>query len=161
MLEVEYNDSFPWPAAADGNGHSHVLARPSYREGNPFTWEKSTCRDGSPGVVDPAFQSVMDGLVIKEILANADLLQVAYLEIYNYGTSTANLAGLVVTDGETITNTLSPPAQPWRRTSFWRCRKSRRASGFPPPARRRCWSAQTRTVCSTRGISGRRPTARP
>src|SRR5206468_12025506 len=35
FLEVNYDSRPPWPAAADGAGHSLVLARPSFGENNP------------------------------------------------------------------------------------------------------------------------------
>ena len=44
FLEVDYSDSPPWPVAADGAGHSLVLARPSYGENNPFGLGRQRCR---------------------------------------------------------------------------------------------------------------------
>ncbi|HTV61984.1 MAG TPA: lamin tail domain-containing protein, partial [Verrucomicrobiae bacterium] len=35
LLTVPYSDTFPWPVAADGTGHSIILANPSYGEGDP------------------------------------------------------------------------------------------------------------------------------
>jgi len=35
LLEVTYDSQAPWPVAPDGAGHSLVLARPSYGEGDP------------------------------------------------------------------------------------------------------------------------------
>ncbi|MCL5098278.1 MAG: lamin tail domain-containing protein, partial [Candidatus Omnitrophica bacterium] len=50
LLEVRYDSHHPWPASADGAGHSIVLARPSYGEGNPAAWAASDRIGGSPGV---------------------------------------------------------------------------------------------------------------
>lgn len=38
LLEVEYSNEPPWPAGADGTGHSLVLSRPSYGENSPEAW---------------------------------------------------------------------------------------------------------------------------
>src|SRR5262249_28519743 len=40
-LDVPYSSKPPWPAGADGTGHSLVLARPSYGEGQPQAWALS------------------------------------------------------------------------------------------------------------------------
>ena len=38
LLNIPYSSTYPWPVAADGTGHSIVLARPSYGEGDPKAW---------------------------------------------------------------------------------------------------------------------------
>jgi len=53
LLEVHYSDAPPWPAAADGAGHSLVLARPSLGEGDPNAWGPSIFVGGSPGTREP------------------------------------------------------------------------------------------------------------
>ena len=35
LLTVPYSGTYPWPVAADGTGHSIVLANPTYGEGSP------------------------------------------------------------------------------------------------------------------------------
>ena len=40
-----------WPPAADGAGHSLVLARPDYGENSPLAWSASYAAGGSPGTV--------------------------------------------------------------------------------------------------------------
>jgi hypothetical protein len=52
LLEIEYSDLPPWPLAADGAGHSLVLARPSYGEGDVRAWSASDRSAVHPGVVD-------------------------------------------------------------------------------------------------------------
>ncbi|PYI84278.1 MAG: hypothetical protein DME26_13535, partial [Verrucomicrobia bacterium] len=47
-LEIPYSNKPPWPVAADGTGHSLVLARPSYGEGFPQAWDISDTVGGSP-----------------------------------------------------------------------------------------------------------------
>ena len=41
LLTVPYTDIYPWPVAADGTGHSMVLANPTYGEGDPRAWDIS------------------------------------------------------------------------------------------------------------------------
>ena len=44
LAEVNYSDEPPFPASADGAGHSLVLARPSYGEGSAMAWAASDWR---------------------------------------------------------------------------------------------------------------------
>src|SRR5262245_53698576 len=41
LLQTDYRDSPPWSEAADGTGHSLVLARPSMGGNNPAAWSES------------------------------------------------------------------------------------------------------------------------
>src|SRR4029453_17364810 len=52
LLEAKYSGEPPFPARADGAGHSLVLARPSYGEANPEAWAASELVGGSPGAPD-------------------------------------------------------------------------------------------------------------
>ena len=49
LLDAAYDCDAPWPASADGGGHSLVLARPSYGEGDARAWAASARIGGSPG----------------------------------------------------------------------------------------------------------------
>ena len=49
LLTVPYTDVYPWPVAADGTGHSIVLANASYGEGDPRAWDISDQVGGTPG----------------------------------------------------------------------------------------------------------------
>jgi hypothetical protein len=53
VLEVTYSDQPPWPVAADGTGHSLVLARASLGEDNPKAWAASAFIEGSPDAPEP------------------------------------------------------------------------------------------------------------
>ena len=56
LLTVPYSDVYPWPVAADGTGHSIVLANPSYGEGDPRAWDISDVGGrlaGPDGCVSP------------------------------------------------------------------------------------------------------------
>ncbi|MFM1942668.1 MAG: hypothetical protein RI897_1650 [Verrucomicrobiota bacterium] len=97
-LEVDYGDSPRWPAAADGAGHSLILARPSYGEGDVRAWDSSQLIGGSPGGVDAVRPDPLMAVVINEYLAHTDLPQVDYIELYNTGSAEVDLSGCVVTD---------------------------------------------------------------
>jgi hypothetical protein len=98
LLEVPYEDSVPWPVAADGSGHSMVLARPTYGNDNPKAWSASWLKGGSPGAVDPASGDVFSPVMINEILAHTDDPDVDYVELYNHSNSAIDLNGCILTD---------------------------------------------------------------
>lgn len=101
FLETEYASQTPWPAAADGSGHSLVLANPSYGEGDPRAWAPSARIGGSPGQMESIQPDALDNVLINEILAHTDEPQIDYLELFNRSTSTINLSGCVLTDDPT------------------------------------------------------------
>lgn len=90
-----YNDSHPWPAAADGDGFSLVRISPSSRldPNLPSSWRSSTTPGGSPGTTDSttypggdlityALQNrtlipTLDGIIVPRNLAADDLIQEA------------------------------------------------------------------------------------
>jgi hypothetical protein len=98
LLEVHYTDSAPWPVAADGSGHSLVLARPTYGEDNPKAWAASWVKGGSPGAVEPLSGDAYTPLVINEILAHTDDPELDYIELYNHSNNPIDLAGCILTD---------------------------------------------------------------
>jgi len=109
-LVTDFGTRDPWPAAADGSGHSLVLANPSYGEADPRAWTISAVRGGNPGQmdalppVDPASK-----VLINEVLAHTDLPQLDTLELYNGSTQPADLSGCVLTD-DVQTNRFRIPA---------------------------------------------------
>lgn len=98
LLEAEYDDEPPYPAAADGGGHSLVLARPSFGERDPRAWAASDRIGGSPGLNDPVTTHTHRTVVINEFLAHTDEPAVDFIELYNYSSGTVNLGGCVLTD---------------------------------------------------------------
>ena len=98
LLEVEYSAAPPWPVAADGAGHSLVLARPSYGENSPMAWEASALAGGSPGQADPARTSPLTAITINEILAGSGAATTDFVELYNHGNEAVDLSGCVLTD---------------------------------------------------------------
>jgi hypothetical protein len=107
-LEVNYADEPPWPAAADGAGHSLVLAWPSYGEGSPRAWAASAVKGGSPGELDALDPVPQSGVVINEFLAHTDLPQLDFLELYNHANTDVDLSGCWLTD-DPVTNKFRIP----------------------------------------------------
>lgn len=98
LLEVAYEDTAPWPLAADGAGHSLVLARPSYGQGNPRAWAASDAVLGSPGRLDPISAEPLASVCINEFLAHTDDPEVDYIELYNHSNQGVDISGCVLTD---------------------------------------------------------------
>ncbi len=115
LLELNYSDSPPWPAAADGAGHSLVLARPTFGQDNPQAWAASAKMGGAPGAAEPVVNDAFGPLVINEILAHTDDPVEDYVELYNHSNAAITITGCVITDdpdtNKFIIGTLSIPAR--------------------------------------------------
>lgn len=98
LLEVEYDNKAPWPVAAFGAGHSMVLSRPSYGEGDARAWSASNLLGGSPGTTENYFSDPVRSVVINEYLAHTDLPQVDYVELFNTDTAPVDLSGAWLSD---------------------------------------------------------------
>src|SRR6266487_6867013 len=72
LLEANYSADPPWPVAADGAGHSLVLARPSYGEANAEAWEASDVLGGTPGAGETTAANPYQPILINEFLAHTD-----------------------------------------------------------------------------------------
>ncbi len=99
LLEVPYEDGGEWPVAADGLGHSLVLSRPSYGEGNPKAWAPSSRSGGSAGRLEPAANRQYEGVLINEWMAHTDEPLLDTVELYNYSDREIDLAGCRLADG--------------------------------------------------------------
>jgi hypothetical protein len=100
-LEVPYSNQPPWPVAADGTGHSLVLARPSYGEGFAKAWDISDAVGGSPGAVESYRPSPLRNVVINEFLAHTDDPLLDYIELYNHSNQAVDISRCVITDNVT------------------------------------------------------------
>ncbi len=109
MLDVNYGTRAPWPVAADGAGHSLVLARPSYGEADPRAWAASDAIGGSPGRPEPFSADPLRNVVINEFLANTDFPQEDYLELYNHGNQPVDLSNAYLTDDPRTNKFRIPP----------------------------------------------------
>src|SRR5262249_30048965 len=98
LLQVDYSDEPPWPVAADGAGHSLVLAQPTYGEANPHAWAPSAQRGGSPGATDPIPTGPLTHVFINEILAHTEEPAQDFIELYNHSNTPVDLSGCVLTD---------------------------------------------------------------
>ena len=98
LLEVRYDDRDPWPASADGCGHSLVLAQPDYGEGDARAWRASTQLGGTPGTFDPFTSEPLWGVCINEVLASTNGSQTPFIELYNHSTATVDLTGWFLGD---------------------------------------------------------------
>ncbi|MBC8002669.1 MAG: lamin tail domain-containing protein [Opitutaceae bacterium] len=98
LLNVDYSDATPFPAAADGAGHSLILANPSYGEGDAQAWGSSTFVNGSPGRHDPIVPVPQQAVLINEFLAHTDDPELDFIELYNHSNQSVSLAGCVLTD---------------------------------------------------------------
>ena len=106
--EVSYEGNAPWPVAADGSGHSLVLARPSYGEGNVKAWSASDVMGGSPGSFDGVGPEPLRGVVINEFLANPGVGQTEFLELYNHNPQPVDVSGAWLSDSP-LTNKFRIP----------------------------------------------------
>ena len=98
VLEVSYADEMPWPVAADGTGHSLVLARASYGHQNPYAWAASARVGGSPGGPDPVPAAPVENVVINEILARTEPPLEDFIELYNHSFVEVDLSGCWLSD---------------------------------------------------------------
>lgn len=115
LLEVKYDSQNGWPLAADGAGHSLVLARPSYGEGDPRAWSASLFTGGSPGAAEPTAANPYASIVINEFLAHTDDPQVDFIELFNYSSKPVDITGIFISDDphtnkfQLKTQTILPP----------------------------------------------------
>ena len=98
LLEVNYGSRAPWPRAADGAGHSLVLAQPSYGERNPAAWAASERVGGSPGRAETIRPEPLRNVVINEILARPTESIPAFVELHNHSNQAVDLSGSFLSD---------------------------------------------------------------
>ena len=99
LLTVPYSNLAPWPTAADGTGHSIVLANPTYGEEDPRAWDISETVGGSPGVMESFHPNPLRNVVINEWLAHSETPALRqFIELYNHGNLTNDLSGCILTD---------------------------------------------------------------
>jgi regulation of enolase protein 1 (concanavalin A-like superfamily) len=98
LLEANYSGNAPFPASADGAGHSLVLARPSYGEADPRAWAPSDVVGGSPGEIEAFRPSPLRSVVINEFLAHTDDPELDFIELYNHSNQAVDLSGCYLSD---------------------------------------------------------------
>jgi hypothetical protein len=103
LLTVPYSNVYPWPVAADGTGHSLVLAKASYGEEDPHAWDLSDVIGGSPGLADSFHPDPLRDVRINEILAHSEDPAVQdFVELYNHSDRTNDLSGCILTDDASV-----------------------------------------------------------
>ncbi len=109
LLEVNYADEAPWPVAADGTGHSIVLAKASYGENNGPAWAHSAVVGGSPGAADAVPAGLLENVVLNELAAHLDDHEADFIELFNTGPVPVDISGCYLTDS-TKTNKFRIPS---------------------------------------------------
>lgn len=110
LVDVTYGSDPPWPASADGAGHSLVLSRPSWGEGHPNAWTASDLIGGSPGRWETGGPEPLREVMFNELLAHTVDPDLDFLELYNHGPQAASLAGCHLTDDPATNKFTFPPA---------------------------------------------------
>jgi len=93
---VDYKDDSPWPAGADGSGHSLSLVDPASENEHGASWAISNEIGGTPGR-----ENFPDGPRRPTVLVNEVLLESAkepWVELYNVTTGTVDLSDCRLTD---------------------------------------------------------------
>lgn len=98
MLELNYRTKPPWPVAADGSGHSLVLARPSLGLNDPRAWTWSDRIGGSPGRAESFTFTPLKNVVINEFLASSTGTNVDFIELYNHSNEAVDISGCYLAD---------------------------------------------------------------
>jgi hypothetical protein len=110
FLEAHYHSESPWPVAADGAGHSLVLARPSYGERELEAWAASDQVGGSPGRQESVTIDPLDHVLINEYLANPGPDRTDFVELYNHSSVAVDISGCLLSDAA-HTNKFTVPFQ--------------------------------------------------
>ncbi len=110
VQEVNYDDREPWPAAPDGTGHSLVLARASYGEGDPRAWASSHAIGGSPGTEDPVPSSPLDHVFVSTVLTNSNPPLEDFIELRNAAPFAVDLSGCLLSDARDTLGQFTIPA---------------------------------------------------
>jgi hypothetical protein len=116
VFSVNYQNTAPWPVAANGLGFSLVpkSVGSSQASDNGAHWRASSFAGGSPGIDDPP--SGIAPIVVNEVLTHTDPPQVDSIELFNPTTTNVDLSGWYLTDNAAIARkyripdgTLIPP----------------------------------------------------
>jgi hypothetical protein len=102
--------TFPWPAAADGTGHSLVLARATYGEGDERAWEASHSIGGSPGARDTVPSDDLDQIFVTAILSNSEAPEVDFVELRNAAPTSVDISGCLLSDARDMLAMFEIPA---------------------------------------------------
>ena len=98
VLSFTYEDSAPWPKAADGYGRTLELVDPTADPTLPTSWFAG-CIGGSPGT---SFTPCTEKIILSEInyKSSADADAGDWIEVYNSGTTATDISGWVFSDSD-------------------------------------------------------------
>jgi hypothetical protein len=98
VTSMTYEDSAPWPEAADGYGRTLELMDETADPGLPESWFAG-CIGGSPGA---AYSPCTEKIILSEInyKSSADADAGDWIELYNAGTTSINISGWVFSDSD-------------------------------------------------------------
>ena len=100
LAKIEPDGKWPWPAGADGSGHTLVLARPTYGQSDPKAWSRSAQVGGSPGAADPVPNEDGSLLLVNEYRAHSPEAD-GYIELVNVGDEAFDLTGCQIALADT------------------------------------------------------------
>lgn len=107
VFEVDYDSGHPWQPAADGAGHSLVLARPSYGMKDARSWDISFNLDGTPGAAEPGTADPYRTVLINEVWPiGTDAND--FVELYNYSAAVVDLSGCSLSDDRDLVKFVFP-----------------------------------------------------
>lgn len=109
VFEVNYDSGHPWQPAADGAGHSLVLARPSYGMNDPRSWDISFDLDGTPGTAEPGTADPYRAVLINEVWASEPTGE-DMVELYNYSIAAVDISGCSLSDDRDLAKYTFPAA---------------------------------------------------
>jgi hypothetical protein len=95
---MTYEDSTPWPEAADGYGRTLELSAETADPSIPGSWFAG-CIGGSPGT---AYTPCTEKIILSEInyKSSADADAGDWIVLYNSGTASINISGWVFSDSD-------------------------------------------------------------
>lgn len=98
VLEVTYGPDKPLPALTKGKGRSLILARPSFGQNDVRAWQASEQDGGSPGGPEPTMTNRLHKVRINELLANSNLPDLDFIELYNVSDEDIDISGCSLSD---------------------------------------------------------------
>ena len=100
VIDVTYNDRYPWPLTADGYSFSIVPKRGSFAEelSDGSHWRASSLQGGSPGQDDPEPSVAEWGIVINEAMPHPFPGALDQVELYNPASTAVDISGWFLSD---------------------------------------------------------------
>lgn len=139
LFEVNYDSGHPWQPAADGAGHTLVLARASYGMDDARAWDRSYDLGGSPGAADPFPADPYRTVVIDEVWSQTGLGD--YIELYNYSSAAVDISGCTLSDDRDVAKYVLPAATSLAAGGFIRVQQATLGFGLKAGGDTAFWRA--------------------